>query len=342
MKKIILITMALLLSLLMVGCGKGEEKKELNLYIWSDYIPDQVIKNFETETGIKVVTDYYSSNEEMYAKIKAGGGGYDIAVPSIDFAEIMKKQDMLVKVEAGEIPNLKELDPNITNKIVFDKGLNYIFPFAIGGTGIGINTDKVKRDSYGYNLYNDPSLKGRMTLLDDMREVMTSALVIAGHSPISGKKEDLEDAKKIILGWKKNILKYDSSGFGKGLINGEYDVVQGYYENIAPHLTPELKKHIKFVIPKVGGTMYIDSMVLLKGGSNLENAKKFINYIQKPEVYAEIIDYLETPSINMGARKLRETTPVYSVKDLENATLIRDLGPALEAQNEVWEEILAN
>jgi spermidine/putrescine transport system substrate-binding protein len=341
MKKILFL---LLMVAALIGCGSEEkskeDSKELYLFNWSDYIPDEVITDFEKETGIKVITDYYSSNEEMYAKIKAGGEGYDIAVPSTDYAEIMMKQDMLEKIDHSKIPNLKELNEDIASKITFDKNHDYVIPYAMGATGIAVNTEKVKDFPRSFDIFNREDLKGKMTLLDDMREVMSSALIIAGHSPESADPKDLEDAKKIILGWKKNILKFDSESFGKGFVNGEYWVVHGYYENIVAHMSEEQAENMVFFIPEKGAMMYIDSMVILKGAKNKENAEKFINYIYRPEVYVKIIDYLETPSINKGAEKLRTTTPVYTTEDLKNAYLMKDLGEALAPQSEVWNEIL--
>jgi spermidine/putrescine transport system substrate-binding protein len=330
----------ILMLLALIGCGKEEQKNELYLFNWSDYIPDEVITDFEDETGIKVIADYYSSNEEMYAKIKAGGDGYDITVPSTDYAEIMMKQGMLEKIDRSKISNLKELNEDIGSKISFDKNHDYIIPYSVGATGIAVNTKYVKDFDRSFNIYNRKDLKGKMTLLDDMREVMSSALIIAGHSPESSDPEDLADAQKIILGWKENILKFDSESFGKGFSNGEYLVVHGYYENIIAHMTDEQAENMVFFIPQKGAQMYIDSMVILKGSKNVENAYKFMNYIYRPEVYVKITDYLETPSINIGANKLRETKPVYDIEDLKDAYLMKDLGKALAPQSEVWNEIL--
>jgi len=330
----------ILILLTLVGCGKEDQKNELYLFNWSDYIPDEVITDFENETGIKVITDYYSSNEEMYAKIKAGGDGYDITVPSTDYAEIMMKQGMLEKIDKSKISNLKELDESIAQKISFDINHDYIIPYSVGATGIAVNAKYVKNFERSFDIYNREDLKGKMTLLDDMREVMSSALIIAGHSPESSNPQDLEDAQEIILGWKKNILKFDSESFGKGFTNGEYLVVHGYYENIVAHMTYEQAENMVFFIPKKGAQMYIDSMVILKGAKNIENAHKFIDYIYRPEVYVKIIDYLETPSINIGASKLRKTVPVYEIEDLKGAYLMKDLGEALTPQSEVWNEIL--
>ncbi len=338
MKKMLLLLLSLVL---LTACGGSkEEKNELYLFNWSDYIPDELITNFEAETGIKVVTDYYSSNEEMYAKVKAGGAGYDIVVPSTDYAEIMMNQGMLEKLDKSKLPNIDQLNEELASKIVFDKEHDYVIPYAVGATGIAVNTKYVEDYPKSFDIYNREDLKNKMTLLDDMREVMASALIVAGHSPESSDPSDLADAKEIILGWKKNILKFDTESFGKGFANGEYWVVHGYYENIIAHLTDEQAENVDFFLPEKGAQMYIDSMAILKGAKNVENAHKFINYIHRPDVYVQIVDYLETPSINKGAAEIRETTPVYTVEDLAHASLMRDLGEALSAQSETWNEVL--
>ncbi len=338
MKKMLLLLLSLVL---LTECGGSkEEKNELYLFNWSDYIPDELITNFEAETGIKVVTDYYSSNEEMYAKVKAGGAGYDIVVPSTDYAEIMMNQGMLEKLDKSKLPNIDQLNEELASKIVFDKEHDYVIPYAVGATGIAVNTKYVEDYPKSFDIYNREDLKNKMTLLDDMREVMASALIVAGHSPESSDPSDLADAKEIILGWKKNILKFDTESFGKGFANGEYWVVHGYYENIIAHLTDEQAENVDFFLPEKGAQMYIDSMAILKGAKNVENAHKFINYIHRPDVYVQIVDYLETPSINKGAAEIRETTSVYTVEDLAHASLMRDLGEALSAQSETWNEVL--
>lgn len=339
MKKVLLVLLTLVL---LTACGGSkEEKNELYLFNWSDYIPDEVIREFEAETGIKVVTDYYSSNEEMYAKVKAGGAGYDIVVPSTDYAEIMINQGMFTKLDHSKLPNLEQLNKTITAKIEFDPNQDYTVPYAIGATGIAVNMKYVKDYPKSFDIFNREDLKNKMTLLDDMREVMASALIIAGHDPESADPADLADAQAIISGWKQNILKFDAESFGKGFANEEYWVVHGYYENLVEHITDEQAEYIDFFLPETGTQMYIDSMGILEGSKNKENALKFINFIHRPDVYVQIIDWLETPSVNMGAAEIRETTPVYTVEDLANAHLMTDLGEALAAQAEAWNEVLA-
>ncbi len=338
MKKIISL---LLIVLTVVACSKKSEESEKVLYIfnWSDYMPQEVLDEFYTETGIKVIMDSYASNEEMYTKIAAGSSNYDIIFPSADYQEIMIKQGMLEKIDKTKIPNITQLNKNIISKIDFDSNLDYTVPYAVGATGIAVNKKYVKSYKKSYEIFEDVKLKGRMTLLDDGREVLTSALAYNGFDPRTNDDNSLNKAKETILKWKSNIVKFDSESFGKGFANEEFWVVQGYYENIAAQIDEATKENFEFFIPEKGGTMYIDSMVIPKGATNIENAHTFINYIHKPEVYAKIVDYFEIPSINDGAEKLRKTKAPYTLEELNKTTLLKDLGTALEKHNYIWNEV---
>ena len=340
MKKILFF---LALVLAFTACGKKaetqEDSKVLYLFNWSDYMPEEVLQNFEKETGIKVILDLYSSNEEMYTKIAAGSTGYDIIFPSADYQEIMIKQEMLEKIDKTKIPNISELNKEMVAKLDFDPNLDYVIPYAMGAVGVAVNKAKVPNYDRSYKIFEDSNLKGKMTLLNDSRQVITSALTYNGLNPTSKDPADLAKAKETIMKWKSNILKFDSESFGKGYANDEYLVVQGYFENISAQITEEQRKNMDFFIPEKGATMYIDSMVIPKGAKNIENAYIFMNYIHKPEVYAKIVDYFEIPSINDGAEKVRKTKAPYTLSELNKTTLLKDLGSALEKHNYIWNEI---
>lgn len=337
MKKVFIVILAVLS---MFGCGKsGDGGKELYIFNWSEYMPQEVLDDFYKETGIKVIQDSYASNEEMYAKITGGTASYDILFPSADYQEIMIKQGLVQKLNKSLLPNIKEINPHLVEKIYFDKNLEYTVPYAIGATGIAVNKKFVKTFDKSYSIFERSDLKGKMTLLDDGREVITSALTYNGFNPKSTNPQELKVAKDTINKWKSNIIKFDSESFGKGFANEEFWVVQGYYENIAAQLPETDRDNFLFFIPPKGGTMYIDSMVIPTNAKNVENAHKFMNYIHKPEVYAKIIDYFEIPSLNIGAEKLRHTKAPYSIEDLDRTTLLTDLGEALEVHNNLWTEV---
>jgi len=321
---------------LSLGCKKTQK---LYIYNWSYYTPEKVLRDFEKEFNCKVVYDVFSSNEEMYAKLKAGGAGYDIVFPSGDFTTIMIKEDMVEKLDKIKIPNFENLDKAILAKIKFDPNNEYSVPYMMGAAGIAVNTKFVKDYSRDFSIYADARYNGKMTLLDDMREVLGAALAANGYSVNSTNPEELAKAKELVLKWKKNILKFDAESFGKGFANDEFWVVQGYAENVFLELNQEQKKNVDFFIPKHGGTMYIDSMLILKDAKNKDLAYKFINYIQRPEVAAQISDFLYLPSINIEARKFMKVKPNYQIEDMANCEFKEDLGNGVELWNKIWQEI---
>lgn len=339
MKKIIL---AILSAIMLVACTGKENKEVLYVYSWADYIPQFVYEDFEKETGIRVVEDIYSSNEEMYTKIKAGGEGYDVIMPSSDYYEIMMKENMLEKLDKSKLENLKNIDDNYMAKLrKIDINNDYGVPYMFGITAIAVNTKYVKDYPRDYTIYEREDLNGRMTLLDDMKEVLTPALALNGYKQDADSVEAMEAAKNTILKWKKNLAKFDSESFGKGFASGDFWVIQGYTDNIFRELTEEDRKNVDFIIPPGDqGFSSIDSFVILKTAKNKENALKFINYVHRADVAAKISDSLEIPTINAAARELVTKKAIYNVDEAKNAQLLIDIGEKLNIQNKYWQEIL--
>ncbi|MGL5354972.1 MAG: extracellular solute-binding protein [Cetobacterium sp.] len=328
---------------LLFSCGKEKQKNEniLYLYGWADYIPAKIYEDFQKETGIKVIEDIYSSNEEMFAKIKAGGTGYDILTPSTDYAEILMNDGMIEKLDKTKLPSLKNIDSMVFEKLqYFDANNDYAFPFAMGATIIAVNTKYVKDFPKDFSIYNNPAYKGKMTLLDDMREVMTSALGMLGHPQTTEDEAAIANAAKLVKEWKKNIAKFDSESFGKGFANEEFWVVHCYPDNVLNELTEEQLKTTEFIIPEKGGTSYIDSFVIPKTAPNKEGAYKFLDFIQRPENYKLIAEHLKIPSINVPARELISENPLYSIEDLSHTQILRDIKNTLDIQSKYWQEVL--
>ena len=339
MKKIFLMLLSIFT---LISCGESRDENTLYVYSWADYIPQFVYSDFEAETGIKVVEDIYSSNEEMYTKIKAGGGGYDIIMPSADYYEIMMKEDMLAKLDKTQLENIQYIDDVYMAKLrEFDPENDYGVPYMRGITCIAVNKKFVKDYPKDYTIYNREDLAGRMTLLDDMREVLVPALALNGYKQDADSVEAMDKAKATILDWKKNIAKFDSESYGKGFANGDFWVVQGYPDNIYRELSEEDRENVDFIIPPgEQGYSSIDSFVILKDSKNYDKALQFINYIHRPDVYAKISDAIEIPSINLEADKLVTKKPLYDVSKTKDAQLLRDIGDKLDIQNKYWQEIL--
>lgn len=333
-------------TLTMVSCTKKENGSSagntLYLFNWTYYTPDSVLAKFEKEYGVTVKVDTFDSNEVMYAKLKAGASGYDITFPSQDYTSIMIKQGMLKEIDLNQFPNSKYINPKLLKKATYDPTMKYSVPYYMGAAGIAVNKQKVQNYEKSWNIFSRTDLKDHMSMMDDMREVIGDALVLQGKSVNSLVDADLENAKNLInKSWRPNLVKFDAEGFGKSFAAGDFWVCQGYAEVIFGEVPEEKQADmIDFFIPKEGGPMYIDSMVILKNAKHYELAMKFINFIHEPENYAEFLDAFRFPCyVNTEAEKLRKTTPMYKAEEMDNCELKDDIGEGLEKFNNIWQEI---
>lgn len=333
-------------ALTMVSCAKKGDKtaagNTLYLFNWTYYTPDSVLRKFEKEYGVTVKVDTFDSNEVMYAKLKAGATGYDITFPSQDYTSIMIKQKMVKEIDLEKFPNSKYINPNLLKKATYDPEMKYSVPYYMGAAGVAVNKLKVKDYERSWNIFSRKDLKDHMTMMDDMREVIGDALAYQGKSVNTLNDAELDNAKKLINdSWKPNLVKFDAEGFGKSFASGDFWVCQGYAEVVYGEV-PEDKQQemIDFFIPKEGGPMYIDSMVILKDSKNYDLAMKFINFIHQPENYAEFLDAFRFPGyVNTEAEQYRKTLPMYNAEEMDACELKDDIGDGLEKYNTIWQEI---
>jgi len=338
MRKTLSVLAVLAVAVLALSCGGGA--KQLYLYNWTYYIPEDVVKDFTKETGIKVIEDSYASNEEMYSKLVAGGSGYDLVVPSGDYVSIMIADGFVEPVDLSKVPNYKNLDPKALARIKFDPGNKYSVPYMMGAAGISVNTTKVKDFEKSWSIFERTDLQGRMTMLDDMREVLGGALRYLGYSVNETDPARLEEARQVVERWKPNLVKFDAEAFAKGFAAGEFWVVQGYAENVFLEYEESRYGEVAFFFPNEGMSAYMDSFCILKGAKNVDEAYAFINFILRPDIAARIADYLMLPSPNVPARALMTVTPNYSFEDLDSAEFKEDLGrDTLQLYNDVWRRI---
>ncbi len=325
------------------GSGSSDAQGAAKLYIynWTYYTPDSVIEKFEKEYGVDVVYDFFDSNESMFSKLKAGGSGYDITFPSGDYVSIMMKEGMLQPIDKSKLSNLGNVDPVVLGKALYDPDMAWSVPYYMGAAGVAVRLDKVSEYEESWSIFARKDLAGKMTMLDDMREVMGDALKFLGHSVNTLDPAELAAAEKLIQEeWKPNLVRFDAEAFAKGFAAGEFWVVQGYAESVYAEVAESDRDQVGFFIPEEGGPMYIDSMVILKDSKNVDLAHKFIDFIHRPEIYAEFCDAFGFPATaNVPARALQTKTPYYTAEALADCELKDDLGEGLEAYNEIWQRI---
>ena len=331
-----LVVLSALALLAVTSCGRPR----LRIYNWTFYTPDTVIAQFEREYNVKVIYDLFASNEELYAKLKAGGTGYDVIFPSGDYVSLMIQENLLEKIDRSKMTNLGNIDPEILRKVTYDPNMEYSVPYYYGAAGIIVNTAKVPEFDQSWSIFSREDLRGRMTMLDDMREVMGGALAHLGYSINSKNLAEVIAARDLINNsWKPNLVKFDSEAFGNGYNSGDFWVVHGYPENVFDVIknNSQLLADTIFFIPNEGGPAYIDNMCILKGSKNVDLAHKFIDFIHRPQIYAEFVDAFDFPATaNVAARQYKTGKSIYTEEELINTELEVDLGHAFEYYERAW------
>ena len=286
---------------ILAGC---EKKPELHIYTWSDYIAPEVIQGFEEANNCKVVVDTFDSNEAMYAKLKAGGTGYDIIMPSSYQIATMAKEGMIIELDHSKCPNVKaNFDPYFANQII-DPTFKYNVPYAVTYTGFMYLKDKIPEgaDVESWSILLNPALKGKISLLDDIREVIGAGLMSLGYSINSTNPAEIDAAVNQVLAWRQNIRKFDAESYKTEVANGATFMGHGYSTDATQVIVGDEeageapREDIAFVLPKEGYTIAFDEMVIAATAPQPDLAYAFINYIYEGENAKVNMEYICGPN----------------------------------------------
>ncbi|MGN0846190.1 MAG: spermidine/putrescine ABC transporter substrate-binding protein [Kiritimatiellia bacterium] len=334
----------------------GKDGGELHVYTWSDYIAPEVLAGFEKALGVKVVVDTFDSNEAMYAKLKAGGTGYDLMMPSSYQIAQMAKDGMIEKIDHAKCPNVKKnFDPAFGKQIV-DPTFTYNVPYAVTYTGFMYAKGKVPEgvEIASWKTLANPAFKGRLTLLDDIREVIGGGLMSLGYSINSTNPKEIDAAVAEVLKWKANSRKFDAESYKTEVASGATWVGHGYSTDAAQIIVGDEDEGMKprddigFALPKEGFTVAFDEMVIAKDARRKDLAYAFINYIYDGEVAKANMEYICGPNpVKPGIDMLE---PDYrKLIILDEATIARgqvltgfqDNPEVMELYNKAWDKIKA-
>jgi spermidine/putrescine transport system substrate-binding protein len=316
---------------------------ELNLFAWSEYVPQAVLDGFTKETGITVNYETYASNEEMLAKLLSGAASYDLIQPSEYTIEALVKEKQLVKLDHSKIPNLKNIGKEYWNQ-PHDPKLEYSVPYMQGTVGIVVNTAKIKEPVLGYADVFQPKYKGRIVVLDDALEIVTWALATQGLGPDAVTKANLEKIRPTLAKWLPLVKVYDSDSPKTALLNGDVDLGV-VWSGEAAILINEQPGKFAYHLPKEGGHMFIDNLAIPKGAEHVDTAHKFIDYILRPKVSVLISKEFPYTNPNVEARKLltekeRANPASYPPGNPKLATF-RDIGPMAADVDKLFTDLKA-
>jgi len=338
-----------LVVLVLTACGGGrqaaapggqgapgdlpDEEKVLNLFIWTEYMPQDILSDFEAEYGVRVVMDTYSSNEELLAKLQAGGAGqYDVIVPSDYTIEVMIRQDLLQPLDHDRLPNLRYLAEE-QRGLNYDPGNEYSVPYMWGTVGIAYNKAYVDPAPTSWADVWRPEYAGRIVLVDDSRVVPGMALQLLGYSMNDTDPAHLEEARQKLIELAPRIKAYDSDSPKSLLISEE--VWLGVVWSAEAVLSAQEHPEIAYVLPAEGGNLWTDNLAIPRNAPHPGWAHVFIDYLYRPEVAARLAQAFPygTPNAeayNLLPEEIRSDPAAYPPAEaLAKAEILTDVGDAV-------------
>ena len=361
-----------LTSVFFAACGRGKDETDtaeqegqdaqgdnvVMVYNAGEYIDPEVPKLFEEETGIKVIYDTFETNEEMYPVIQAGGVVYDAVCPSDYMIEKMMQNHLLQEVDFNNVPNIKEIGKDYMKMCEqFDPGNKYVVPYTTGTVGILYNKKMLDELGVPYptkwaDLWN-PKLKGEILMQDSVRDAFMVALKKEGHSMNTVSDAELDEALQDLIKQKPLVQAYVVDQVRDKMIGGEaaigviYSGEMLYVQNEVANSGEDFD--LKYVIPKECTNLWIDAWVIPKNAKNKENAEKWIDFLNRPEIAKKNFEYITYPTPNKAAfelldKELQENTALFPTDDmLKNSEVFKYLGDEGDSlYNDLWKEVKGN
>lgn len=317
----------------------GPLEKELHIYNWSDYIATDTIENFEREFGVRVTYDTFESNEEMIAKLVGGGGGYDIIAPSSYLVPVLAEGGLLQPLDKAVLSNWGNLLAYFVDGSA-DAGGRYSLPYQWGFTCIASRPDLIATVPASWSVFADGGLRGRMTMLDDGREVLGAMLRWRGHSLNSVNRAELDAARNDAIAVRANLRAYVSGAVKGQLISGDVAVAQMWSSDA--RMAQREEPRIALEIPAEGSTVYTDCLAIPRDAPNRRAAHAFLNYVMRPAVIAAVTTETGGGCPNRAALPLmKNPMPPPDAALIARLEFPRDVGPALDLWDRLWTEVKA-
>lgn len=323
--------------------------KQLNLFVWTEYIPDDIIECFERVYDVRVNRDEYSSNEEMYAKLSAGGANYDLVQPSDYFVGLMINQGLLEKLDKGKAPVFANIDPNYLN-LPFDPNNEYTIPYQAGTDAIVVNSDKVQQAPAAFADLWKPEYAGRLVLPDDSRTVIGFTLLTLGYDPNTKNPQQLEEAKARLAQLVPAVKLFDSDSPKTALIGGDVDLgvvwtgeaVEAQRENPAFH----------YIYPSEGAFLWQDNWAMPAGAPHADAAYAWLNYTLQDDLFwlmlrdfpyinpnRAALDYAKANQPDLYQQYMESNATNVPPEDIANGKRLEDVGDATPLYDRIWTEV---
>ncbi|NCC81620.1 MAG: ABC transporter substrate-binding protein [Clostridia bacterium] len=341
MKKKLFLILVIGAALIFAGCG-GEKQETLNVFNWGEYIDEDLISKFEEETGIKVNYETFSTNEDMYVKVKSGGSSYDVLIPSDYMIEKMAKEDLLQELDYSKIPNITNISPMFQD-LIFDPDNKYSVPYFWGTVGILYNTEQVDDVVDSWDILWNEKYANKILMMDSQRDSLAVALKKLGYSMNTRNETELEEAKQELIEQKPLVLAYIVDEIRDKMLSGEGAVAVAWSGDAMDVILSG--ETFEYIVPKEGSNFWIDAMVVPANAKNPDAAHKFINFMTDPENAAANSEYIGYSTPNEAALELLPEEMINSdvaypsQEVIDNCEIFRDPGDFISVYNRIWTEV---
>ena len=324
--------------------GAGNAERYVNLAVWSNYVIPETLAKFTQQTGIKIRVSNFSSNEELLAKLQAGASGFDVIVPSDYMVFTMSKLGLLAPLDHAKIPNERSIYPKYLKK-KYDPDNKYSLPLDWGTTGIALNRDLFQGKLTGWKgLFNNPELKGKISLLDDPRETIGAALKSLGFSLNSKNPEEIDQAKTLLISVRGRVKAFNSET-KMALVNSEIAIAHAYMTDALG--ARKTNKKIEYFVPEEGGTFWVDNLAIPATSPHQSEAHELVNFlIEGQTVLTMVVNLWVAPTnqktFELLPSEIKSDRALFQKDELlAKSEMIEDLGEALTLWDRAWTEIKA-
>lgn len=362
---------ALVAGLAAAACGPGEDgrpevieaygaavqrdslARDLRLFIWPDYMDPELLDEFRSVYGVRVVTDYYDTNEALVAKLQAGGRGqYDVIIASDYAVEVLRGQEFLQPLDHELLPNMANLEDRFRD-MLFDPGNRYTATYQWGTSGLGIRADQlgdraadIQALATWRTVFEPDAQPGPFVMLADPRETIGAALIYLGHSPNSTDPAILAQAEELLVSQRGRLLTYAPFATGRDLLaSGDVLVAHNYSGDVL--MAQDDVPGIRYLIPREGAILWTDNLAVPARAPSAYTAHVFINFVLDAEVGGRLSNFTRYASPNSAAwpfidDALRNDPAVYPDDDvMQRLEVLRDVGEARATYDRIWTRLRA-
>lgn len=326
------------------------ESDTINIFTWTEYVPEDIFDCFGLVYGVTVNVDYFSSNEELYSKISLGEdvNPYDVVHPSDYMISVLTREELLAPLDPAKLLNMANLDAGLT--AAYGDAINYVVPYQMGTQAIIYNTETVQTPPTSWADLWSPEYEGRIVAVDDSRVIIGAALLTLGYSVNETDPDHLEEARQKLLELMPNILVFDSDSPKTPLIAGDVDL--GIVWNGEAFLTQTEDPRFEYVFPEEGSIIFYDGMAIPVTAPHPDAAYAWFNYLLQGDVnWLALVDYPYTNPNKAALEYAKANQPeVYEayisspitntpVEEFAKGHDVLDLGEVLLLYDELWTEV---